>query len=89
MDDDERLIEYRKQQKEELDFLMDHPIGRRFVFKLLYGRCGLDGDTFSPDRYWSAYAQGRASIAVNLKRDLLENNVQKFLLMEEENHGRK
>ena len=85
--EDERIIEYRKQQKEELDYLMATPIGRRFAFKLMYGRCGLDKDTFSPDRYWSTYAQGKQSIAIELKRDLIDNNVQMFLRMEEENNG--
>lgn len=85
--EDERIIEYRKQQKEELEYLMSTPIGRRFMFKLMYSRCGLDRDTFSPDRYWSSYAQGRASIAMELKRDLIDNNVQSFLKMEEENNG--
>lgn len=85
---EEKQLQYKMQHDEEMDFVMGSPVGRRFMFRLIYGQCGVDRETFSVEPALSNYAQGRQSIGAELKRDVVGFNAGLFLKMEEENYGR-
>jgi hypothetical protein len=64
--DRERLALY--QNGEDFKFLMSHPQGRRFMYRLAYGICGVENGI------WSAsaeihYMEGRRSVGIEVKNE--------------------
>lgn len=86
MDDIEsKLAEAKKQRDDELDYVMIHPLGRRFIWRILHQVCAIDASNFSSDAMMLAYAQGRRDIGLDIQSALLDYDKQAFLTMETEN----
>lgn len=86
MDDIEsKLAEAKKQRDDELDYVMRHPLGRRFIWRILHQVCAIDASNFSSDAMMLAYAQGRRDIGLDIQSALLDYDKQAFLTMETEN----
>lgn len=81
----EEQIEARKQRDEELAYVMDTEIGRRFIWRLLHQVCGIYSSNFSADAMLSAYAQGRRDVGLDIQEALLDCEKETFIKMEIEN----
>ena len=87
MDEDLKaeLAEAKKRRDDELEYVMGHALGRRFVWRMLHQVCAIDASNFSSDALMLADAQGRRDIGLDVKSALLDFDRQVFLKMESEN----
>lgn len=87
MDEDLKAeqAEAKKRRDDELEYVMRHALGRRFIWRLLHQVCAIDASNFSSDVMMLAYAQGRRDIGLDVKSALLDFDGQIFLKMESEN----
>lgn len=69
--DEEAARQRRRQQVEDIRWLMDHPAGRRFVTGLL-DESGVFRTSFHTDPAVMAMREGRKQIGYRLTGDLLE-----------------
>ena len=79
------LAEAKKRRHEELAYVMEHALGRRFIWRLLHQVCAIDASNFSSDAMMLSYAQGRRDIGLDIQSALLDFDKQVFLTMENEN----
>lgn len=79
------LAEAKKRRDEELAYVMEHALGRRFIWRLLHQVCAIDASNFSSDAMMLSYAQGRRDIGLDIQSALLDFDKQVFLTMENEN----
>lgn len=86
MDDVEsKLAEAKMKRDDELAYVMGHPLGRRFIWRMLHQVCAIESSNFSSDAMMLAYAQGRRDIGLDIQSALLDFDKQVFLTMETEN----
>lgn len=79
--DRERLAVY--QRDEDLKTLMSTPAGRRFLYRLAYGICGVENGI------WSAsaeihYMEGRRSVGIEVKNEAQRLAPREYVLMIQE-----
>ena len=72
------LAEAKKRRDEELAYVMEHALGRRFIWRLLHQVCAIDASNFSSDAMMLSYAQGRRDIGLDIQSALLDFDKQVF-----------
>ncbi len=72
-----------RQRKRDLKEIMDSPAGRRFMYDLLFGRCGLMNIYLAQDSGIYRH-EGRRSVAVELGQELQTENATNYTKMIEE-----
>ena len=82
------MSQEQKREKEievsDLQWLMDQPKGRRFMWRLL-GLCELYVATFSPDALYTAFRDGKRILGTTLMGEIHATCFNQYLLMMEEN----
>lgn len=79
----------REQRTKDLRELLSLPAGRRLLWWLINGQCGLHSGSFSSDALLMAYHEGRRSIGREVMQESQAADRDGYLLMLSEHMGKK
>ena len=76
--------ELKRRERNDIEFLLSSPQGRRFLWKLLSG-CGIYELSYITDSDMTAFNEGRRSVGNNILADILDVNPDGYSALIKEN----
>lgn len=71
----------RAQNTADIGTLLKQPAGRRFIYSVIYERCGVDAKSFTGDPLTMSMREGRRDVGIALKGEITEEYPDLFLEM--------